>query len=219
MKYTDENRFTQDERDAMDGLARVVSYVCGVDYDELKAKTRKQPIVDARKIACKYAFDNIPNSLFLGSRNLALPSWYFGLDHGTIHHAIESADDLYEHDPMFAKLYDAVIDIVDNPAYEPDFTYDKLYARKITWDSVRMDMTKANKTRYDMMPQYVKEDIVNMFERGYGELSIANKVGTTLNYIKYFIQRDGLKRDKMAKIRKALSSQSVKFGFSKTIAY
>jgi hypothetical protein len=58
-----------------------------------------------------------------------------------------------------------------------------------------------------------------MFERGYGELSIANKIGTTLNYIKYFIKRDGLKRDKMAKIRRAISSQSVKFGVSTSIAY
>jgi hypothetical protein len=219
MKYTDENRFTQDERDAMDGLARVVAFVCGVDYDKIKSKTRKRKIVDARKIACKYAYDNIPNTMFLGGRNLALPSWYFGLDHGTVHHSIDKADELYEADPMFAKLYDAVIDIVDNPKYEPDFTYDKLYAKKITWDSVRMDMNQYNKTRYAFMPQYVREDIVNMFERGYGELTIANKVGTTMSFVEYFIKREGLKKDKMSKIRKAISSQSVKFGASKSIAY
>jgi hypothetical protein len=219
MKYTDENRFTQDERDAMDGLARVVAFVCGVDYDKIKSKTRKRKIVDARKIACKYAYDNIPNTMFLGGRNLALPSWYFGLDHGTVHHSIDKADELYEADPMFAKLYDAVIDIVDNPKYEPDFTYDKLYAKKITWDSVRMDMNQYNKTRYAFMPQYVREDIVNMFERGYGELTIANKVGTTMSFVEYFIKREGLKKDKMSKIRKAISSQSVKFGYSKSIAY
>jgi hypothetical protein len=219
MKYTDENRFTQDERDAMDGLARVVAFVCGVDYDKIKSKTRKRKIVDARKIACKYAYDNIPNTMFLGGRNLALPSWYFGLDHGTVHHSIDKADELYEADPMFAKLYDAVIDIVDNPKYEPDFTYDKLYAKKITWDSVRMDMNQYNKTRYAFMPQYVREDIVNMFERGYGELTIANKVGTTMSFVEYFIKREGLKKDKMSKIRKAISSQSVKFGVSTSIAY
>jgi hypothetical protein len=219
MKYTDENRFTQDERDAMDGLARVVAFVCGVDYDKIKSKTRKRKIVDARKIACKYAYDNIPNTMFLGGRNLALPSWYFGLDHGTVHHSIDKADELYEADPMFAKLYDAVIDIVDNPKYEPDFTYDKLYAKKITWDSVRMDMNQYNKTRYAFMPQYVREDIVNMFERGYGELTIANKVGTTMSFVEYFIKREGLKKDKMSKIRKAISSQSVKFGVSTSITY
>jgi hypothetical protein len=219
MKYTDENRFTQDERDAMDGLARVVAFVCGVDYDKIKSKTRKRKIVDARKIACKYAYDNIPNTMFLGGRNLALPSWYFGLDHGTVHHSIDKADELYEADPMFAKLYDAVIDIVDNPKYEPDFTYDKLYAKKRTWESVRMDMNEYNKTRYAFMPQYVREDIVNMFTRGYGELTIANKVGTTMSFVEYFIKREGLKKDKMSKIRKAISSQSVKFGLSKSIAY
>jgi len=219
MKYTDENRFTQDERDAMDGLARVVAFVCGVDYDEIKSKTRKRKIVDARKIACKYAYDNIPNTMFLGGRNLALPSWYFGLDHGTVHHSIDKADELYEADPMFAKLYDAVIDIVDNPKYEPDFTYDKLYEKKRTWESVRMDNNEYHKTRYAFMPQYVREDIVSMFERGYGELTIANKVGTTMGFVQYFIKREGLKKDKMAKIRKAISSQSVKFGVSTSIAY
>ena len=219
MKYTDENRFTEDEKDAMDGLARVVAFVCGIDYDEIKSKTRKRKIVDARKIACKYAYDNIPNTMFLGGRNLALPSWYFGLDHGTVHHSIDKADELYEADPMFAKLYDAVIDIVDNPKYEPDFTYDKLYAKKRTWETVRMDMNEYNKTRYAFMPQYVREDIVSMFERGYGELTIANKLGTTMPFVEYFIKREGLKRDKMAKIRRAISSQSVKFGVSTSIAY
>jgi hypothetical protein len=219
MLYTDENRFTEDEKDAMDGLTRVVAYVCGVDYDALKSKSRKHSITDARKIACKYAYDNIPNTMFLGGRNLALPSWYFGLDHGTVHYSIEKADALYEADPMFAKLYDAVIDIVDNPKYEPDFTYDKLYAKKRTWESVRIDMNEYNKTRYSFMPQYVREDIVNMFTRGYGELTIANKVGTTMPFVEYFIKREGLKRDKMAKIRKAMSSQSAKFGYNTSINY
>jgi hypothetical protein len=69
------------------------------------------------------------------------------------------------------------------------------------------------------MPQYVKDDIIMLFGKGYGELTIANKVQTTLDFINYFIKREGLKRDKMAKIRKAISSQSVKFGYSKSIAY
>jgi hypothetical protein len=157
--------------------------------------------------------------MFLGGRNLALPSWYFGLDHGTVHHSIDKADELYEADPMFAKLYDAVIDIVDNPKYEPDFTYDKLYEKKRTWESVRMDDGEFHKTRYAFMPQYVREDIASMFERGYGELTIANKVGTTMSFVEYFIKREGLKKDKMSKIRKAISSQSVKFGVSTSITY
>ena len=69
------------------------------------------------------------------------------------------------------------------------------------------------------MPQYVREDIVNMFTRGYGELTIANKVGTTMPFVEYFIKREGLKRDKMAKIRKAMSSQSAKFGYNTSINY
>lgn len=219
MFYTDETRFTQDEKDAMDGLARVVSYVCGLDISDLKRKTRQRVITDARKIACKYAFDNIPNTLFYGEKNLALPSWYFGLDHGTIHNSIEKADELYEHDTAFAKLYDTVINIVDDPDYEPDITYDKLYDKSKTWDSVRMNDRDSHKTRCDLMPQCVKEDILNMFDRGYGELTIANKVGTTMNFIKFFAKKEGVKSNKIGSIKRALSSQSVRFGASTSISY
>jgi hypothetical protein len=219
MFYTDENRFTEDERDAMDGLARVVSYVCDVSYDELKSKTRKQQIVDARKIACKYAYDNIPNTRFSMGRNVALAAWYFRVDHSSVSHAVQTADELYEFNPSFAKLYDAVVEIVDNPKYEPDVTYSQLFSKEKDWDSVRMSQQEFHKTRYALMPQYVREDIISYFNKGYGDLTIANKVGTTMRYIQYFIKREGLKRDKIGKIRKALSSNSVKFGFSKTIAY
>ena len=48
---------------------------------------------------------------------------------------------------------------------------------------------------------------------------VTNKLRTTLDFIQYFTKKEGLKSDKIGKIRKALSSQSVKFGFSKSIAY
>jgi hypothetical protein len=219
MHYIDENRFTQDERDAMDGLARVVAYVCAVDYEEMKSKCRKRELVDARKIACKYAYDNIPNSKFNCGRNLALPSWYFKCDHSSISHAIHTADELYEYEPVFAKLYDTVIEIVDNPNFEPDADYLRFISGKKIWENVRMDDREYHKTRYCVIPESVKEEITNMFNKGYGQLSIANKVRTTVPFIDYFIRREGLKKDKMAKIRKALSSRSINFGTSKSIAY
>jgi hypothetical protein len=219
MHYIDENRFTQDERDAMDGLARVVAYVCAVDYEEMKSKCRKRELVDARKIACKYAYDNIPNSKFNCGRNLALPSWYFKCDHSSISHAIHTADELYEYEPVFAKLYDTVIEIVDNPNFEPDADYLRFISGKKIWENVRMDDREYHKTRYCVIPESVKEEITNMFNKGYGQLSIANKVRTTVPFIDYFIKREGLKKDKMSKIRKALSSRSINFGTSKSIAY
>jgi hypothetical protein len=219
MHYRDENRFTQDERDAMDGLARVVAYVCAVDYEEMKSKCRKRELVDARKIACKYAYDNIPNSKFNCGRNLALPSWYFKCDHSSISHAIHTADELYEYEPVFAKLYDTVIEIVDNPNFEPDADYLRFVSGKKIWENVRMDDREYHKTRYSVIPESVKEEIINMFNKGYGQLSIANKVRTTVPFIDYFIKREGLKKDKMANIRKVIRKRRDKFGLSELAVY
>lgn len=219
MYYTNEDKFTEDEREAMDGLARVVAFVCEISYEAIRSASRKRPVTDAKKIACKYAYDNIPNSKLLGEKNLGLSSWYFKQDHGTIHYTITKADELYETDVNFAKIYDAVVNIVDNPNYEPDFTYTDLYKGKTDWDSVRMNINERHLTRYKYMPQYVKDDIILLFNKGYGELSIANKVQTTFDFINYFIKREGLKRDKMEKIRKVMKRKRDKFGFSELAIY
>jgi len=219
MFYTNEDKFTEDEREAMDGLARVVAFVCDISYEAIRSSSRKRPATDARKIACKYAYDNIPNSKLICEKNLALCSWYFNQDHGTIHYAVAKADELYETDVNFAKLYDAVVNIVDNPDYEPDFTYTDLYKGKNDWESVRMNINERHSNRYRFMPQYVKDDITSLFRKGYGELSIAIKVQTTFDFINYFIKREGLRRDKMAKIRKAMKKNRDKFGFSELAVY
>jgi len=219
MYYTDENKFTEDEREAMDGLARVVAFVCEISYEAIRSASRKRPVTDAKKIACKYAYDNIPNSKLICEKNLALCSWYFKQDHGTIHYTISKAQELYETEPNFAKLYDAVVNIVDNPEYEPDFTYTDLYKGQTDWEGVRMNINERHWARYRCMPQYVKDDIVLLFNKGYGELSIAKKVQTTFDFINYFIKREGLKKDKMAKIRKAMKRKRDKFGFSELAVY
>lgn len=217
--YYAEDKFTQEEKDAMDGLARVVSFVCGVSYDELRSKTRKQPIVDARKIACKYAVDNIPNSLIFGSRNNALPSWFFNVDHSSVIHAVNSAEWLYEYDKRFARLYNAVIELVDNPESEIDLHFDDKFTKEKIWDSVRMNEREPHRTRYALLPENVKNVIIDSYEKGYSELTIANKAETLLAFIQYFVKREGLNRNKMDKIRKALASASVKFGQSTSIEY
>ena len=219
MFYTDENRFTQDERDAMDGLARVVAFVCGVDYDELRSKTRKRRIVDARKIASKYAFDNIGVSSSHVPKNIMLPAWYFNVDHSSICHAIKTADELYEFSPDFAKMYDTVIEIVDNPDHDIEYAYEQAFGNKLTWDDIRMSVSIKHRDKYALMPINIKEDIINLFNKGYGELSIANKVETTFDFINYFIKREGLKRDKIGNIRKTIKTKRDKFGYSKLMAY
>jgi hypothetical protein len=219
MHYKDENRFTQDERDAIDGLARVVALVCRLDVEELRGKSRKRHVADARKIACKYTYDNIPNSKFMVGRNLSLSAWYFNLDHSTVSHAVHTADHLYDYDPEFAKIYDTVVEIIDNPNYKPDLEYHKIMSNKKTWDDVRMDEREYNKTKYSLLPESVKEEIINIYKKGYGMLHISNKVGTTLDFVEYLIKKEGVKKDKVGDIKRALNSESVKFGVSTSIAY
>jgi hypothetical protein len=219
MHYKDENRFTQDERDAIDGLARVVATVCRLDVEELRSKSRKRHVADARKIACKYTYDNIPNSKFMVGRNLSLSAWYFNLDHSTVSHAVHTADHLYDYDPEFAKIYDTVVEIIDNPNYKPDSEYHKIMSNKKTWDDVRMDEREYNKTKYSLLPESVKEEIINIYKKGYGLLHISNKVGTTIDFVEYLIKKEGVKKDKVGDIKRALNSQSVKFGVSTSIAY
>ena len=219
MKYKDESKFTKDERDAMDGIARVVSVVCRLNVEELRSKSRKRHVADARKIDCKYAFDNIPNKKSMVGRNLSLPAWYFNLDHSTVSHAVHTADHLYDYDPDFEKLYDTVVEIVNNPNHKPDLEYCRIVSNKKTWDDVRMDEREYNKTKYSLLPESVKEEIINTYKKGYGLLHISNKVGTTINFIEFLIKKEGVKKDKVGDIKRALRSDSVKFGFSKSIAY
>lgn len=219
MKYKDESKFTQDERDAMDGIARVVSVVCRLSVEELRSKSRKRHVADARKLACKYSFDNIPNGKSMVGKNLSLSAWYFNLDHSTVSHAVSIADHLYDYDPDFAKLYDTVIEIVNNPNHKPDSEYCRIVSNKKTWDDVRMDEREYNKTKYSLLPESVKEEIINTYKKGYGLLHISNKVGTTINFIEFLIKKEGVKKDKVADIKRALSGDSVRFGFNKSIEY
>jgi hypothetical protein len=219
MHYRDESKFTQDERDAMDGIARVVAIVCRLNIEELRSKSRKRHVADARKIACKYAFDNIPNSKSMVGRNLSLSAWYFDLDHSSVSHAVHTADHLYDYDSDFAKLYDTVVEIVNNPNYKPDSEYHRIVSNKKTWDDVRMDEREYNKTKYSLLPESVKEEIINIYKKGYGLLHISNKVGTTINFVEYLIKKEGVKKDKVGDIKRALGSDSIKFGFSTSISY
>jgi hypothetical protein len=219
MKYTDESRFTEDERDAMDGLARVVAFVCGVNHDDLRSKSRKRRIVDARKIASKYAFDNIAVSSSHVPKNIMLPAWYFNVDHSSVCHAVKTADELYEFSPDFAKMYDTVIEIVDNPDHDIDYAYEQAFGNKLTWDEIRMSVRIKNRDKYALLPINIKEDIITLFNKGYGEFAIANKVETALDFISYFIKREGLRKDKMANIRKVIKRKADKFGINKLALY
>lgn len=204
MKRQTANGFSEVEVEAMEGLVRVVAFVCGITVEEIKSKSRKREITDARKMVCMYANDNIPHRKYQVQKNLKLATWYFECDHSTISHAIDCGRDLYKNDSAFQKAYDSVIDFINDPKYSPDFTYNELYAMKKTWEDVRMNHNESHSVRYSLMPQYIKQDIINLFNKGYGEYTISQKVGTIMEFIVYFCDKEGLKRDKFDKIKQAM---------------
>lgn len=220
MKYTDGSKFTQDEKDAMDGLARVVAFVFDIEHDEIMSSSRKRIFADARKVACKYAFDNIKNSLIQNEKNLALASWYFGLDHGSVHHAVQAATSLYHSDKAFTRLYDAVVNIIDNPSYTPDFTYADLYLSLRTWEDVRLSIHEPLSIRYSLMPEEIVNMALELYGKGYCELTIANKCGTSVELINYLIKKRELTREnQLSKVLKSANSRFVKMGISQKIEY
>ncbi len=219
MRYNDENNFQECHRIAIDGVARVVAYVCGIGIDELKSNSRKRCYADARKMVCMYTSDNIKAVHYHTNKSLALSAWYFQCDHSTVNHAIDSARFLYKTDDKFSRLYDSVVEFIENPSYDPDFTYSDLYSKKKTWDDVRMNINELQRVRYSFMPQYVKEDITALYKKGYGELTIAYKVGTTLDFINYFIEREKLTRNKVDKVKQVLLERRVEFNKSMKVDY
>lgn len=211
MRYENQNLFKEDHRIAIDGVARVVCFICGVDYNDIIGRSRKRIYVDARRLICKYVYDNIPPYNNWSRKNIALSSWFFGYDHSTILYAVQSAEDLYKTDANFARLYDALIEIIDNPSYSPDFTYAELYCNSKTWDEVRMDTKESNRVRYELVPQQVKDDINSLYKKGYSEYTISEKVGTTLEFVSYFVHKERITRDKTSNIKRVMSLRKAEF--------
>jgi len=219
MKYEREDRFPENLRVAIDGVARVVAYVYGIGIEDIRNKSRRRISTDARKMVCLYVNDNLRLNTQGTYRRLALSAWYFNCDHSTVHYGIDSARELYSRDSNFARVYDAVVEFIDNPKYTPDFTYSDLYSNKKTWDDVRMNINELHRVRYSFMPQYIKEDIISLYNKGYGEFTIAEKVGTTLDFINYFVEREKLTRNKMDKLNKAILEARIKFNKAMEVYY
>jgi hypothetical protein len=219
MFYRDGSMFEEDKRVAVEGLTRVVAYVCGIDYEDVVSHCRKRPFVDARKMVCKYVNDNIPLSHFARNKNVALSAWFFDCCHSSISHAVKQANNLYKSDAKFARLYDAVVEIIDNPKYSPDFTYSEVYNDKKNWNDVRKDIHELLRVRYSFMPQYIREDIIQLYKKGYGEQTIADKLGTTMDLVQYMINREGLVKDKTKLVNKIVAERRLSFKPSMEVNY
>ena len=69
--------------------------------DPLK-KSRNREIIDAKKIFCLMAFNNVQNFKYV---EIAI---YCGINHATVIHHVKTAKDLLKYDPYFKKNYEKI---------------------------------------------------------------------------------------------------------------
>lgn len=216
-----EDRFTEEEKMAIEGLSLLVAELCGIEYADLLSKSRKRELVDARKLICMYAYDNIPVASTKMRKSLALASWFFNCDHSTVIYSIDAGRDLYQTDIKFKTYYDSIISVIDNPEYNPDTVLNAVNneLNTMSWSFVRKDVREKTYIRYLMMPEDIKDQVRDLFKRGFTEFTIAEKTETTVDLISYFIKKERLTIDKKSNIAKMMSLKSYKPRLSKVVEY
>jgi len=220
MFYT-EDKFTEEEKLAIEGLALLIAELCNIDYADLVSRSRRRELVDARKLLCMYAYDNIPVSSSRMRKSLALASWFLNFDHSTVIYSIDAGRDLYQTDLKFKTYYDSIVSIIDNPEYNPDSVLNEVNKElnTMSWSFVRKDVREKTYIRYLLMPEDVKEKVRDLFQRGFTEFTIAEKVDTTLDLINYFIKKERLVVNKTSNITKMMSLKRYRPTLSKVIEY
>lgn len=216
-----EDRFTEEEKLAIEGLALLIAELCNIDYADLVSRSRKRELVDARKLLCMYAYNNIPVASSKMRKSLSLLSWFLNFDHSTIIHSIDSGNNLYETDAKFKALYNTIISIIDNPDYDAESILNDVNEKvnKMNWSFVRKDVREKLYIRYLLMPENIKMDVRDLFHRGFTEFTIAEKADTTLDLINYFIKKEKLVVNKTNNINRLMSLKKYKPRLSKAIEY
>ena len=207
MHYT-EDKFTEDEREAIESLAKVVCYVCGLSYEELRGTSRVRPAPDARKMVYKYAYDNINIGTTYGGSGYALSAWFFDQDHSTISHGMKEFDKLYITNEEFRSVYDKLIETINNPEIMRQFDPKRMYLTEKTWELVRYNVNERLGIKYNLMPEDLRTKSIELYKKGYGYQTIACEVGTDTSLIIYLIKRLGIKKDKVEKIKSIRSASA-----------
>ena len=121
-------------------LAEYTSRIFNCTVDEMRSRTRKREVVNARQVCMSVMRDfTILSYAMIGS--------YFNLDHSTAIHAIKTVKNLYDTDKIFRSQVDSVYDacrsgevdvpfsnLIKPPVYVPCDDLDaemKLYAELV----------------------------------------------------------------------------------------
>ena len=202
MKYRGD-QFSEEEKNNIIQLGKIVSYVFKIDENNLRSHTRKRMFTDARKALASIVSSNISiaaSNKFksCGYNKLSLTAWYLDFDHSTVSYAIDKASDLYVVDSNFKLLYDSIIEILNNPTDEL-LRRVELYDHEldlVTWDESKDNPAYTHKLRYSIAPEDVLLDISNLYTRGYSEALIANKYKIVPTFISYVAKVRNLERKK-----------------------
>lgn len=202
MKYR-ADQFSEEERNNIIELGKIVAYVFKINEDELRSHVRKQKFTDARKALSSIASSNIDvanfkNLKYCGYSKLSLTAWYLDFDHSTVSYAIDKASDLYLTDKGFRMLYDSIIDLINKPTEEVlnRIELAKTEMDNLTWNEVKDTPSYAHKVRYSTAPEEVLLDISNLYTRGYSEALIANKYKVVPTFIQYVAKVRNIDRKK-----------------------
>ena len=196
MKYT-EDRFTEEEKLAIESLAKVVCYFFDIDVEEVRGRGRQRVLTDARKIISNYAFNNIPveHVQYRKSKGTtSLASWYLNVDHSSIVYFVNQCDELIQTDKYFSAIYDTIADAVNIQDVDGVTMADKIYKKR--WDDIKGDIYESNHVKYDVIPEAVLTEIRVLYQKGYSNMTIANRHGTTMDFIEHVVKKENLMRSK-----------------------
>ena len=206
MKYRAEN-FSEEERNSIIQLGKIVAYVFKINEDELRSHVRKREFTDARKALSSIASSNIDvasSERFKqwGYNMTSLTSWYLNCDHSSISYSVDKAGELYEVDKNFKFLYDSIIELINKPSEE---VLNKIELAKnemdeLTWDEVKDNVNFTHKVRYSVAPEEVLLDIEDLYSRGYSVALIANKYKMMPTFVGYVSRIRGLERKEKHKL-------------------
>lgn len=213
MKYRAEN-FSEEERNNIIQLGKIVAYVFKIDEGDLRSHVRKREFTDARKALASIASSNIDVASCQafkrwGYNMTALTSWYLDCDHSTASYSVDKAAELYEVDKNFKFLYDSIIELINQPSEE---VLNKIESAKtemddLTWDEVKDSVHYTHKVRYSLAPEDILLDIVDLYTRGYSVALIANKYKMMPTFVGYVSKIRGL--DRKQKIRSFLTANQL----------
>lgn len=189
MRYKRE-RFTEEKIKEIEALGSIVCYLFDITEEELRGKSRKRVLVDARKLLSVYAANHIKTNLrYYGShlaKPIALPAWYLNIDHSTASYQVDQAITLYDTDPSFKAHYDALMTYIseNGKLLDLDRVRDNRLAY-LTWKDVATNPKHKESIRTELVPDDVLNGIIDMYNRGYGSLFIARKYGTLVSFVNH----------------------------------